>query len=74
MNKNQIGAYCRDYRKRKKVMLHEFDCNIKTTSAFENGRSSNMNLITFYLSVALIHGEVDVFMNGLANAMLSDKE
>lgn len=74
MSSKNIGAYCRDYRKRKQMVLHDFDCNIKTISAFENGRSSNMNLITLYVNIAFIHNEVDVFMNGLATAMLTDKE
>lgn len=69
----KIGAYCREYRKQKHLVLHDFDCNVKTVSAFENGRSSNMKLLTLYVNVALIHGEVSEFMNGLAMAML-DKE
>ena len=43
--------------------------NVKTLSAFEHGRSSNMLILLEYYRLAEIHGELDTFNNMLIIAI-----
>lgn len=61
-----IGQYCRQYRKKCNKRLQDIDSNVKTLSAFESGRSSNINLLAGYVKLSLERDELDQFMIGLS--------
>lgn len=66
-----IGKYCREYRKNKGVTLREVEGSdfIKSLSAFESGRSSNISHFFKYLELANNHGELHTFITGAIHAM-----
>lgn len=70
-----IGDYCREYRIKKGVTLKELTGGkqVKTLSAFEMGRSSNIAHLIPYVDLSIKHGECDLFMDGLANQIKGDK-
>ena len=54
MIENEVSTYCKNFRTEKaKLTLREIHektgVNIKTLSGFENGRSSNLFMITHYI-------------------------
>lgn len=62
----ELGSYCRGYRKyiagiTLKEMIGEE--HVKTLSAFEHGRSSNVLLFLEYLAVAEERGEGEQFID-----------
>ncbi len=59
-----IGKHCQQYRKSKNASLQviAMNDNIKTLSAFENGRSTNVRHFIKYAQFALSEGELDIFM------------
>lgn len=67
--KLMIGTYCKEYRMSKAATLKEMslDCDVnqKTLSAFENGRSSNMHLLSHYVVLAESCGERKMFIENL---------
>lgn len=71
---NSIGEYCATYRRSKGVSQSDLGINFKTVSAFENGRSTNIKLLTLYVNIAVLHDEVTQFMNGLAVVIMNSKE
>lgn len=61
-----IGEYCKQYRIKKGVRLVDFSPNnYKAISAFENGRSTNINHFFKYMKLAIENGEVNDFLKGL---------
>ena len=66
-----IGEYCRKYRLSKGTTLIELTKGgqIKTLSAFEMGRSSNIKHLIPYVELSISLDDKDNFMNGLANAI-----
>lgn len=63
-----FGKYCRAYRLSKGLTLAQFapHVNIKTLSAFEMGRSSNIKFLELYIKLSVEHNESNKFLNGLA--------
>lgn len=70
-----IGEYCRKYRIEKGATLIELTggSQIKTLSAFEMGRSSNINHLKPYIELSLKYNEVDLFLSGLTDEIRSNK-
>lgn len=70
-----IGEYCRKYRIEKGATLIELTggSQIKTLSAFEMGRSSNINHLKPYIELSLQYNEVYLFLSGLADEIRSNK-
>lgn len=70
-----IGEYCRKYRIEKGATLIELTggSQIKTLSAFEMGRSSNINHLKPYIELSLQYNEVDLFLSGLTDEIRSNK-
>ncbi|MEF4813644.1 hypothetical protein U9725_23450 [Escherichia coli] len=66
-----FGKYCREYRMSKGVTLAQLspDINIKTLSAFEMGRSSNIKLLEPYIKLSIEHNESHKFFNGLTEGI-----
>ena len=64
-----IGNICRNYRIAKGVTLHEIegDKNIKTLSAFEMGRSSNIKHFLKYFDYAVRTGDLDTLIKFIIN-------
>lgn len=62
-----INAYCHRYRVSKGATLTDVaqGGNIKTLSAFEHGKSSNINHLYLYIDFAIYHGEETQFIDGL---------
>lgn len=62
-----IGEYCRKYRINKGATLKELTegGQIKTLSAFEMGRSTNIHHLEPYIKLSFKHGEENSFMDGL---------
>lgn len=70
-----IGEYCRKYRIERGATLIELTggSQIKTLSAFEMGRSSNINHLKPYIELSLKYNEVDLFLSGLTDEIRSNK-
>lgn len=70
-----VGDYCRKYRIEKGATLIELTggSQIKTLSAFEMGRSSNINHLKPYIELSLQYNEVDLFLSGLTDEIRSNK-
>lgn len=70
MNKD-IGEYCRKYRESKQVTLQELGGadQIKNLSAFEHGRSTNVNHLTKYVLLSVIQKDNVAFMAGLTEVV-----
>lgn len=66
-----IGDYCRKYRLDKGATLIELTGGrkIKTLSAFEMGRSTNIHHLEPYIKLSSEHGEEIEFMNGLLSTI-----
>lgn len=66
-----IGEYCRKYRLDKGATLIELTggSQIKTLSAFEMGRSTNIHHLEPYIKLSSKHGEEIEFMNGLLSTI-----
>ena len=62
-----IGNYCRKYRLNKGATLIELTegKQVKTLSAFEMGRSSNIHHLQPYINLSIKYSEELEFMNGL---------
>lgn len=59
MMRKNWGFVCKQYRNKHGITLRELggDEYVQRLSAFEHGRSSNINLISFYLDLAFDYGE-----------------
>lgn len=65
-----VGTYCKEFRMEiLGLTLSEFEqatgTNIKTTSTFENGRSSNITHLFKYISLCSTKGNKEKFIKGL---------
>ena len=72
-----IQNFCKTFRSRTlNKTLREFEIehgiNIKTLSAFENGRSNNINHLSIYLKACENDTQVNIFMKGLNIALLDN--
>jgi len=68
-----IGSYCRAYRTVKNVTLLELGGDekmVKTLSAFEHGRSTNMNHLVIYIKLSHTLNDHDSFMRGLVGVII----
>ena len=67
----EIGEYCRKYRESKQVTLLELGGvdQIKNLSAFEHGRSTNVNHLTKYVLLSVSLKDNDYFMAGLTEVV-----
>ena len=67
--KYMVGAYCRQYRINNNITLSNVsdDENIKTLSAFEMGRSSNIKHLISYIKLSIKLNDVDNFLSGLVH-------
>lgn len=67
--KYMVGAYCRQYRIDNNITLSNVsdDENIKTLSAFEMGRSSNIKHLISYIKLSIKLNDVDNFLSGLVH-------
>lgn len=66
-----IGEYCRKYRINKGATLKELTegGQIKTLSAFEMGRSTNIHHLEPYIKLSSKHNDENGFMDGLLTAI-----
>ena len=72
---NMIGEYCKQYRKSLGLKLKDVDtCNIKTLSAFESGRSTNIKHLEKYVMLSVVNGDNDKFMFGLLQVIIKDNK
>lgn len=64
-----INSYCREYRIRKGKTLKDVNKGdqIKSLSAFEMGRSSNIYHFEKYVALAMSLNDIKGFVNGLFN-------
>ena len=62
-----IGDYCRKYRLCKNVTLKQLggEDQVKNLSAFEHGRSTNINHLLKYINLSKEYNELELFMCGL---------
>lgn len=69
-----IGQFCRGYRLSKGVRLIDLTLGgqIKTLSAFEMGKSSNVNHLITYIELSQMLGDSDNFMNQLNEAIKNE--
>lgn len=69
-----IGEYCRQYRINKGATLKELTegSQIKTLSAFEMGRSTNIHHLEPYLKLSSKNNDENNFMLGLILAIKGD--
>lgn len=65
-----IGAYCRQYRIKHGVKLHELNEKVGTISAFEMGNSSNIKHLESYIKLSKKLDDTYNFMNGLTIEVL----
>lgn len=68
MMKDKVGAYCREFRMKKlKLRLQDVEGseNIKTLSAFEHGRTKNMEHLFKYVTACNDKQQKLEFLNGL---------
>ena len=63
-----IGHYCREYRLKHGITLKLLagESKVKTLSAFEMGRSSNIEHLKLYMKLSVIMNDSPNFINGLA--------
>ena len=63
-----IGNYCREYRLKHNITLKTLagENRIKTLSAFEMGRSSNIEHLKLYMQLSIVMNDSPNFVNGLA--------
>lgn len=72
-----IQSFCKTFRKRtlnktlRDIELEQ-GINIKTLSAFENGRSNNIEHLSIYLNACETDYHVNLFMKGLNIALLDN--
>ncbi len=62
---------CREYRKETGIKQHELG-NVKNISAFENGRSSNINYLQLYLELAKSRNELDMLLKRIKEGVKND--
>ena len=64
-----INSYCREYRMRKGKTLKDVSNGgkVKSLSAFEMGRSSNISHFEKYVALAMSLNDIKGFTNGLFN-------
>lgn len=62
-----LQNYCKRYREQKGVLLRELTRGqqIKTLSAFESGRSTNIGHFEKYVRLSILMGDYQGFMDGL---------
>lgn len=56
-----LHEICKEYRKETGTKQHELG-NVKNISAFENGRSSNINYFQLYLELAKNRKELELLL------------
>lgn len=66
-----LHEICKDYRKETGTKQHELG-NVKNISAFENGRSSNINYMQLYLELAKSRNELDLFLKLIKEGVNND--
>ena len=65
-----IGNYCREYRLKHGVTLKQLSGDrIGTLSAFENGRSSNIEHLKLYMQLSVEMNDTPNFVDGLAKEL-----
>lgn len=66
-----IGNYCREYRLTHGITLKELtgEHRVKTLSAFEMGRSSNMEHLKLYVKLSVVKNDTNNFMIGLVKEL-----
>lgn len=65
-----IGNYCREYRLKHGVTLKQLSGDrIGTLSAFENGRSSNIEHLKLYMQLSVAMNDAPNFVDGLAKEL-----
>ena len=65
-----IGNYCREYRLKHGVTLKQLSGDrIGTLSAFENGRSSNIEHLKLYMQLSVAMNDTHNFVYGLAKEL-----
>lgn len=63
-----VGNYCRQYRLKHRITLKSIATDmrhLKTLSAFEHNRSSNIKHIAVYVKLAKQLNDMEEFVNGL---------
>lgn len=70
-----IGSYCRKYRMSKGITLSQLTNGgkIKTLSAFEMGRSSNIHHLELYIKLSHEYNDEKNFMDGLLNNIVESR-
>lgn len=68
-----IGNYCREYRLKHGIKLKDMTDGeqIKTLSAFEMGRSSNIKHLEKYIILSVKINDSDNFFNGIVKEILN---
>lgn len=75
-----ISSYCKKYREDNNLTLSEtiklsgVDCKVGTLSAFEMGRSTNIEHLTIYIKVSKCLNNTFEFMNNLTVEVLKNGE
>ena len=73
-----ISNYCKKFREDNNLTLSEtiklsgVDCKVGTLSAFEMGRSSNIEHLTIYIKVSKVLNNTFQFMNNLTVEVLNN--
>lgn len=63
-----VGNYCRQYRLKHRITLTSISSDmthLKSLSAFEHNKSSNLKHIAVYAKLAKALGDIDNFSEGL---------
>lgn len=69
-----IGSLCRQYRIDSGLTLAEFcddEISIKTVSAFEHDRSTNMQILFRYIRLATVRGDSEKLITNLIEDSLN---
>lgn len=74
-----IQEFCKDFRTNYlKITLQEvqdnYDIPFKALSAFENGRSSNINHLNTYYLLCKTQKDLNEFIKGIGDAIILDKQ
>jgi len=69
-----IGNYCRQYRLINGYKLKDLTVKVKALSAFENGRSTNMEHLALYIKLSHKLDDTYYFMKGLTLEVLNNGE
>ena len=65
-----LHKICKDYRKLTGVTQCKLG-NVKNISAFENGRSSNINYLNLYLELAKTRNELDFLLKLIKQGVIN---